>query len=467
MAEDSAPWEGTTIGDAASTDVWSAPYSDDEWADIDSKLEQSNVAKGYIIPSYGNSLRVHANSPAALNVLVETGAIRIRGRLYELTAQSTQTVTAADATNPRIDRVVARITFASQTIRLAVLAGTPAATPSLPTLTQNATTYEISLAYIWVAALAASVAEAEIHDERVFAPNLEYAPFLSQENLIHNSEFMAFSDLDNATHTRAPDMWDLVLTPSNLTTATKPAQMSRGRAVQLTADASNEGISQTFRIKASTVYAIRALINVTAGDVGVIQITDNGASPATITRNIRRTGSFIEETIYYTTPSDATTIRVDLLCSASTDVVQFGQVLAVEGYSPGPFRQIHEIIPLVRPVDDASWTVTAKSDGDTTIDLDSDFGGIILPGTRSVFVGLQAYDSGSAGSGTILAVRSTKAATVIEWSVRLYFGLNTNNSIHVTNGWVPLDTNNQFVINVDASGAGTLFAYVYITAIMT
>jgi hypothetical protein len=170
MAEDSFPWDGTTTGHAASTDVWSAPYSSLEFGDFHSKLFGSNAARGFVIPGYANNARVKANSPAALNVLVDTGMVWLRGKGYENTAQQTLSLSTADATNPRIDRIVLRITYAAatQTVSAAVLTGTPAATPALPALTQNSTTYEISLAYIWVAATATTIAEAEVHDERIF-----------------------------------------------------------------------------------------------------------------------------------------------------------------------------------------------------------------------------------------------------------------------------------------------------------
>lgn len=340
MAEDSAFWAGTTIGHAATTDVWGAPYSDIEFSDFFSKLMQSNTARGFIVPGYGNDLKVQANSPAAMNVLLNTGIIQIRGRQYENTAQQTITLTAADATNPRIDRIVARITFASQTIVAAVVDGTPAATPSLPALTQNATTYEIELAYVWVAANAVSIAETEVHDTRIFAANFEaMLTSLGKSPLLRNTEFLA----SITARTYPPASWSLVGTPSAIATSTKPAQMVRGNAIQITADAATEGISQSFSALGSTVYSIKALINVTAGDVGVITVTDNGASPATITRNVRRTGTWLEELIYYTTPSDATTMTIQLVANANTDVVQFGQVLAVQGYLPGAFRSINPI----------------------------------------------------------------------------------------------------------------------------
>lgn len=77
------------------------------------------------------------------------------------------TVTTADATNPRIDRVVAEVldsTFsgASNLWRLRVIAGTPAGSPSAPALPSNA----ISLATISVPAGDTTIGSAQITDTR-------------------------------------------------------------------------------------------------------------------------------------------------------------------------------------------------------------------------------------------------------------------------------------------------------------
>jgi hypothetical protein len=408
--EDSFPWDGDTVGDAASTDVWSAPYSAAEYADIYSKIYQSDTARGFVIPGYANNLEIVANNPVALNVLVKTGALTIRGRLYENTAQQTLTLGTADATNPRIDRIVARISLLSsvQTIRLVVLAGTAAATPSLPNLTQNSTTYEISLGYVWIAATATTIAATEIHDERIFAANLEaLLTTLAQGNLLQNSEFMGFSRLGTVLSTNfgPPDAWTLVGTVTTWASATKPSQMSRGRAVAITAGAATSGMSQTFRAKSSTFYSFRTLINVTAGDVGVFKVTDNGGTPVTTTRNIRRTGSYIEETIYITTASDATTITVSVLANSNTDIVTIGQTLAAEGYLPGPYRQVRETIHFFKGIGDTSWDGTAKAAGvvTTTIDLASSFQALILPGTRAIRALMIINDLGTPAGPAVLS----------------------------------------------------------------
>jgi hypothetical protein len=82
-------------------------------------------------------------------------------------ATTVATITTADATNPRIDRVVATINDAyySGTLNnvvFAVVAGTPAASPTAPATPSNS----VSLATIAVAAGATSITGANITDTR-------------------------------------------------------------------------------------------------------------------------------------------------------------------------------------------------------------------------------------------------------------------------------------------------------------
>lgn len=479
MAYDSIPHDGITTGHAASTDLWSAPYSSAEWTDYWKKVFSSDAARGYIVPGYANSLRVYANSPVALNVLLATGAAFVRGRAFENTVAATMTLDTADATNPRIDRIILRYSASAQTIVPAVLTGTPGATPSMPSLTQTAATYEVSIAYIWVAATATTIANTEIHDERIFEANFEsLLTSLMQTNLLTNSEFMAFTALAYrstmvAGNDVAPEAWEQVGNVQALSGQTKPTQMSRGKGVYIQANAANTGISQTFPVKASTVYSIRALVRPDAGDVGHIQVTTDSASPGTISRYVRRTGTWLEETIYYTTEADATTMTISLLCLNNTDNVSYGQTLAVEGYHPGPFRQIHETIPFRYRITDSAWDGDVKADGNVTIDFDSDFRPeqYTTPlGVRGVFILCMAKDSGSAaGDDTApllqIAPNSTAVGPGATPVIELRFAGAVNSSRVAATGLVYL--NNGRTIVVTTADQTALTAYIYLTGIVT
>jgi hypothetical protein len=83
------------------------------------------------------------------------------------------TIDAADATYTRYDRIVLRSTVAGSpgSIVLAVLKGTPAASPVEPTLTQSAGVWEIPIAKVTVTATLAAIADANITDQRKNLPS--------------------------------------------------------------------------------------------------------------------------------------------------------------------------------------------------------------------------------------------------------------------------------------------------------
>ena len=122
-----------------------------------------------IFDGAGNNLAVAATDPTAMTVTVDTGAMMIQGYMLEGTGLETLSIAAADTSNPRYDRVVVRLdTSVNLDISYAVLTGTPASTPVVPTLTQTAYIYEVALATILVAAGVTSIVAGNITDERVY-----------------------------------------------------------------------------------------------------------------------------------------------------------------------------------------------------------------------------------------------------------------------------------------------------------
>lgn len=75
---------------------------------------------------------------------------------------------AADTSFSRIDRVVLHLDISHEHryITIEIKKGTPAATPTPPTLTRSGDVYELSLAQIAVAANATTITQADITDER-------------------------------------------------------------------------------------------------------------------------------------------------------------------------------------------------------------------------------------------------------------------------------------------------------------
>lgn len=109
----------------------------------------------------------------AMAVTVMPGACVIHGYFYALTddggATKDLTLSAAGAA-PRIDLVVARLNLGTGTgdrkISLAVKEGAPAATPTVPALTNTAAVKEIALARVSVPASVTAIAASHITDAR-------------------------------------------------------------------------------------------------------------------------------------------------------------------------------------------------------------------------------------------------------------------------------------------------------------
>lgn len=460
MAQGSIPWDDQQGGDGnPGAAVFDSNYLAAEWHRFFSAVYGSDATAGFIMPGVYNDLEVTERGAGAnMSVDVASGAAFVNGVHYQSTATENLIVAAADPANPRLDRVILRVTRgATQTVRLAVLTGVAAAAPALPALTQTAALFEIDVAHVYVRAATASILDEDISDKRVFAPNFFGSPNLLNENCIRNSEYMAFPALQNYV-VYPPCLWALVNTPTNFAQQTRPAQMSRGRAVQITSNAADEGMQQQFPVRASTHYVIKALIWVTAGDVGKIIVTTDSAAPGTITREVRRTESWLEETIHYNTEADASLMTVQLLCANNGDIIRFGQVLSIQGYHPGPFRQIHEHIPFQYDrLSDAAWSGVAKGAGTTTIDLDADFGAYILEGTSGV--DLQVGASHTA-TGNIMWIQAAPGLGGLLIDIRpLVAGVALP---AWTGGSVSLNQNNQF----DVSRTGNLTAHLYITGIV-
>lgn len=130
------------------------------------KLMLDAVGTGYV-PAVGNELAVSATSPTTMTVQVGLGRGYIQGYSFDITDSPEAVSIPAASTSPRIDTVVARLSVtANRNITLAVVSGTPAASPAAPALTQNDETYEMPLADIYVAAGAVSITAGNITDRR-------------------------------------------------------------------------------------------------------------------------------------------------------------------------------------------------------------------------------------------------------------------------------------------------------------
>lgn len=89
------------------------------------------------------------------------------GLVYGNTAPISMTIGTANATYPRIDRVVIRYDVQTNSVHAYVKAGTPASSPVPPALTRDTLADEISVAQVYVGVAATSISAGNITDERL------------------------------------------------------------------------------------------------------------------------------------------------------------------------------------------------------------------------------------------------------------------------------------------------------------
>lgn len=140
-----------------------ANIQENQW----SKMAQHWLSTG-IIRAYLNELQVYADS-TGMQVKAKSGQAWIKGHFYESDAEEVLAISTADASNPRIDRIIIRLDWTENTIGLAVLQGIAATSPTVPAVTQNTSRWEIPSAQVRVNAGALTIAAADITDEREYA----------------------------------------------------------------------------------------------------------------------------------------------------------------------------------------------------------------------------------------------------------------------------------------------------------
>lgn len=122
---------------------------------------------------FGNGCQVAVTTPATRAVTVADGCALIQGYYYQNDATITLPIAAADATNPRIDRVVLRLdALGDRAITALVVTGTPAATPAAPALVRSGGLYDIGLATLLLPANAETVSA--VTDTRMIAETCGY-----------------------------------------------------------------------------------------------------------------------------------------------------------------------------------------------------------------------------------------------------------------------------------------------------
>lgn len=184
MSEISRPWQSTSPGDAG-------PYSSQNWNQLYEFVLGWGANRANIGPMLSSGtqpndgLKVQAKSVPTTSIDVLAGSALVQGIGYISTATVSFVIAANGSGNARIDTVILRADYALQTIRLAVLQGTPAASPVNPTLTQSANVlWEIPLADIAVANGFATITNANITPRHEWA---NAANGIYIDNVVNNS----------------------------------------------------------------------------------------------------------------------------------------------------------------------------------------------------------------------------------------------------------------------------------------
>lgn len=165
MAETSRPWQGRVSQGALGQ---AGPYSSTQWQQVWKTWFGQNNANRGVLRSVDGELAVSASSPADTNVNVASGAGMVQGIWFYNSASLAVPISANASGSTRIDVIVLRADYTAQTVRIAVVQGTPAA--GIPALTQSAgSIWEIPLAYVTLASGFTTIAASVITDLRHYA----------------------------------------------------------------------------------------------------------------------------------------------------------------------------------------------------------------------------------------------------------------------------------------------------------
>lgn len=130
--------------------------------------QMSEYFKGIIsdgvAENIGGALQVLSGSGMTVNV--QSGRAFIDCRWLENNAVETVDITAAHATLKRYTAVVVRLDYSNRIMSITTKDGTPAITPTKPSMTRNEQLYEMCLAYVLVEPGATSISQSKITDTR-------------------------------------------------------------------------------------------------------------------------------------------------------------------------------------------------------------------------------------------------------------------------------------------------------------
>ena len=132
-------------------------------ADQISSMFEGLIRDG-IYESVGDAMIVRASS--GLTVQVGTGRALLNGKWVKNDAPVDVTLAAAHALLKRYTAIVLRLDISARTISIVQIDGTPASSPSKPSILRNESYFDLLLAYVYVGAGVTSITQANIEDMR-------------------------------------------------------------------------------------------------------------------------------------------------------------------------------------------------------------------------------------------------------------------------------------------------------------
>lgn len=156
------PFDATVTQDTEGNPIYSRTYSAGVLASILKKYFRNGV-----FGAQGTEFQVTTGT--GMTVTVKAGEALINGHHCYEESDRVLTVQAAHASLDRIDTVVLRLNLAIEALNidLFVVQGTAASTPTAPSLTRNASIYEIGLANLFIAKNTTTITQQRITDTRL------------------------------------------------------------------------------------------------------------------------------------------------------------------------------------------------------------------------------------------------------------------------------------------------------------
>lgn len=246
-------------------------YNSDDFAEYFNTL----ISTGIVNEITTQQLNLTANG-TAMETVLQTGKAYIEGRYYENTSDLILTHSTSDPTYDRIDRIVVRLdlTTANRFIKAFVLEGTPATSPTAPTLTQNADIHEIAIAQVRIIAGKSFIEATQITDERT------YAKYYDSDKLDGNdsSYFATATGLSNHENDTT--------NPHNVSPAQIGAEKAVHKGTTAPADTTKLWIDTNTTPNVWKQYNGTAWVKVTpttAGEVGAIPTAEKGTASGVAT----------------------------------------------------------------------------------------------------------------------------------------------------------------------------------------